>query len=590
MRLLGKICLSVWTIALLLSSGVLAFQLIGTDWSYQATPMGEDWIICPTGMPAGGADRTEDGAVEWNYAGFTFTFGPDDCLSGGLYPTFNGVNQVDFGGGLGDGVLAQNTRWFFPSTQDTLECDMRFNNAVTWYAGTDTPPAGQYDWWSVAAHEMGHCLGLDHETTGTPRPVMFPSIGAGVVRRTPTADDIAGRNTIYGGPVCGDGVLESPEQCDDGNLLDGDCCSSSCQFEPATTVCRSAAGGCDVAETCTGTSGTCPVDALAPAGTVCGLANGECDVAEACTGTSPTCPLVDVVKPQGTSCTDDGNSCTQDICDGVGKSCTHPSGPPACGNGCVEAGEECDDGNLINGDGCESNCTRTPVLVLTVTKAGTGSGTVTSDLPGINCGTDCTESYRHNTMVTLTATPAVDSRFEGWSGHPDCTDGKVTMTANITCTATFNLRPVGTTCQGKPATIIGTPGNDSLEGTAGDDVIVGLGGNDRIRGKGGNDIICGGAGNDDLDGGDGNDILDGEDGDDKLQGRNGDDILYGGAGNDSLDGADGNDTLYGGAGNDQLQGRNGDDFLDGGTGTDNLDGNAGIDTCLNGERVQRCER
>ena len=27
-----------------------------------------------------------------------------------------------------------------------------------------------------------------------------------------------------------------------------------------------------------------------------------------------------------------------------------------CGNGVLEAGEECDDGNLINGDGCSSRC------------------------------------------------------------------------------------------------------------------------------------------------------------------------------------------------------------------------------------------
>ena len=30
-----------------------------------------------------------------------------------------------------------------------------------------------------------------------------------------------------------------------------------------------------------------------------------------------------------------------------------------CGNGIIEAGETCDDGNLINGDDCDSNCTLT---------------------------------------------------------------------------------------------------------------------------------------------------------------------------------------------------------------------------------------
>src|SRR5437764_20391 len=34
---------------------------------------------------------------------------------------------------------------------------------------------------------------------------------------------------------CGDGVLDPGEQCDDGNVQDGDCCSSTCRFEPATT-------------------------------------------------------------------------------------------------------------------------------------------------------------------------------------------------------------------------------------------------------------------------------------------------------------------------------------------------------------------
>lgn len=34
-------------------------------------------------------------------------------------------------------------------------------------------------------------------------------------------------------PFCGDSYLEGTEECDDGNKIDGDCCSSSCAFEPA---------------------------------------------------------------------------------------------------------------------------------------------------------------------------------------------------------------------------------------------------------------------------------------------------------------------------------------------------------------------
>jgi len=46
--------------------------------------------------------------------------------------------------------------------------------------------------------------------------------------------------------VCGNGVLEAAEACDDGNVTSGDCCSSACAIEAAGTVCRAAAGVFDV--------------------------------------------------------------------------------------------------------------------------------------------------------------------------------------------------------------------------------------------------------------------------------------------------------------------------------------------------------
>jgi hypothetical protein len=77
---------------------------------------------------------------------------------------------------------------------------------------------------------------------------------------------------------------------------------------------------------------------------------------------------------------------------------------------------------------------------LTVLKPGTGSGTVTSSPAGINCGSDCSESYNQGTSVTLTATPASGSTFTGWSGGGCSGTGTcvVIMNADIAVTAAFS--------------------------------------------------------------------------------------------------------------------------------------------------------
>src|SRR5205085_2145444 len=94
--------------------------------------------------------------------------------------------------------------------------------------------------------------------------------------------------TISG--TCGNGIVEFGEACDDSNTSSGDCCSPSCHFESSGSVCRTLAGICDVAETCTGSSAECPSDSLASPSTVCRGAAAVCDVAENCTGTSANCP------------------------------------------------------------------------------------------------------------------------------------------------------------------------------------------------------------------------------------------------------------------------------------------------------------
>ncbi|MGI8518497.1 MAG: InlB B-repeat-containing protein [Acidimicrobiia bacterium] len=78
-------------------------------------------------------------------------------------------------------------------------------------------------------------------------------------------------------------------------------------------------------------------------------------------------------------------------------------------------------------------------FVLTVTKAGAGSGTVTTSPAGIKCGSDCTETYTSGTTVTLTARVGRGSTFTGWSGACSGTGScVVSMTAAKSVTATFS--------------------------------------------------------------------------------------------------------------------------------------------------------
>ena len=118
------------------------------------------------------------------------------------------------------------------------------------------------------------------------------------------------------------------------------------------------------------------------------------------------------------------------------------------------------------------------------------------------------------------------------------------------------------TCNGLPATIAGTFGNDTLVGTPGNDIMHGWGGNDVIHGLQGNDVICGGAGND------------------QLSGNQGKDRLFGEAGNDVLKGGINNDRLFGQEGHDAMDGQRGND--------DNCNGGIGADTARSCEQPRKC--
>ena len=166
-------------------------------------------------------------------------------------------------------------------------------------------------------------------------------------------------------------------QCDDDAKDHCSGTSNTCvdAFKSSSTVCRAATGQCDVAETCTGTAGACPADAVAPVTTsctgasnggacdgadhcsgtdkacvdvffpatsVCRAAAGQCDVAETCTGTSGACPA-DAVASAATPCTgtSNGGACDgADHCSGTSKACVDVFFPAT--TVCRAAAGQCD--------------------------------------------------------------------------------------------------------------------------------------------------------------------------------------------------------------------------------------------------------
>ncbi len=164
-------------------------------------------------------------------------------------------------------------------------------------------------------------------------------------------------------PVCGNKVKEGSEQCDDGNLTNGDGCNNVCQIEVASPVCGN--GKLESSEQCDdgnvlnndGCSSVCQVEILS----VCGnakLESGEqCDDGNKVSGDgcSSSCvrelPICGNAKLEGSEQCDDGNLISGDGCS---SSCVKEL--PVCGNAKLESGEQCDDGNNTNNDGCSSSC------------------------------------------------------------------------------------------------------------------------------------------------------------------------------------------------------------------------------------------
>ena len=255
--------------------------------------------------------------------------------------------------------------------------------------------------WTLALVVSVGCAKVGEQPTGTGGSGGGTPLGFAGASGGSGGDDggAAGQFSIFDGSfvdheqvVCGDSVIQSIENCDDGNNLSGDGCSSSCVREPhwtcptvgkpcvhdvqcgdgmieGTEACDdgNTNGGDGCAADCTLECGwECPGGkdcraAMCGDGKVAGKEQCDDGNTTAGDGCSPTCTLEGkpVGVPEGWICT----SPSAGGGDGGAGTCKGPTTctTTTCGNGKTEGSEQCDDGNQATGDGCSPFCRLEPI-------------------------------------------------------------------------------------------------------------------------------------------------------------------------------------------------------------------------------------
>jgi len=175
--------------------------------------------------------------------------------------------------------------------------------------------------------------------------------------------------------------------CDGADHYDGTSATCLDAYLGSETTCRAAVNACDVAEVCSGTSGTCTAtDAFASASTSCTFGTSEggaCDGADHCDGSAATC--LDVYLGSETTCRTAVNACdVAEVCSGTSGACLAPdafaSASTSCNFGTSDGGacdgaDHCDGGAATCHDvylGSETTC-RTAVNACDVAEVCSGT-------------------------------------------------------------------------------------------------------------------------------------------------------------------------------------------------------------------------
>ena len=214
--------------------------------------------------------------------------------------------------------------------------------AVTWAGGNVSTVAGSSN---AGLAEGVPREGLAEEASfSTPQGLYFTSDA----QRLLIADLDNNRIRLLTRTFCPNFRTEGTEECDDGNSLDNDGCSSRCTVESGfqcTSGCRTF---CEFMR---------PSTCVAVCGDARNAASEECDDGNLISGDG--CSKYCQVE-RGWACLP-GRGGEREREERVASKESTSVCRPVCGDGYVRAGEECDDGNLLSGDGCSWNCTREKV-------------------------------------------------------------------------------------------------------------------------------------------------------------------------------------------------------------------------------------
>ena len=177
------------------ASSTVSYSFMGTGTSTgseNGAPHGATFTALADFMPGGWKAQIEAAFDAWEaVAGLNFVEVADDGVAFDASPT-SGHGDIRFGGGVFDGPNGTLAHGFYPPVNgNTAAGDIHFDTAELWKIGFG---GGGFDIFQVAAHEIGHAIGLDH--TGVVGSLMNPTYSEAFVG--PQADEIAGAQSFYG--------------------------------------------------------------------------------------------------------------------------------------------------------------------------------------------------------------------------------------------------------------------------------------------------------------------------------------------------------------------------------------------------------